>query len=147
MSHSDKPVQSTFNQPLGGNDMPRFAGPGTMMRLPSAATAEGLDACFVGIPMDIGASHRAGTRFGPRQIRAESTMIRPYNMWSRISPFDHMQVADIGDIATNTFDLKESVRLIEEAYDEILEHDTVPLGLGGDHTLALPVLRLSLIHI
>ena len=73
-------MTSTHNQPLGGNDMPRFGGPGTMMRLPSADTAEGLDACFVGIPLDIGASNRSGTRYGPRQIRAESVMIRPYNM-------------------------------------------------------------------
>ena len=59
MSNSEE-----FNQPLGGNDMPRFAGPGTMMRLPSQPTAEGLDACFIGVPFDIGASNRSGTRFG-----------------------------------------------------------------------------------
>ncbi len=130
-----------YNQPLGGNDMPRFAGPGTMMRLPAAQSAAGLDACFVGIPMDIGTSHRAGTRFGPRQIRAESVMIRPYNMWSRISPFDHIQIADVGDIATNPFDLKKSVALIEQTYTELLKHPVIPLGLGGDHTLTLPILR------
>jgi guanidinobutyrase len=128
-------------QPMSGNDMPRFAGPGTMMRLPAADTAAGLDAAFVGIPMDIGASHRSGTRFGPRQIRAESTMLRPYNMWTKASPFDRMQVADLGDIATNPFDLLDSVARIEAAYDEILGHGTIPLGLGGDHTLALPCLR------
>ena len=61
-----------LNQPLGGNKMPRFGGPATMMRLPARPTAEGLDACFVGVPMDIGTSNRAGARFGPRQIRAES---------------------------------------------------------------------------
>nr|WP_222181987.1 agmatinase [Geminicoccus harenae] len=131
----------TFNQPLGGNEMPRFAGPGTMMRLPAAASAEGLDACFVGIPMDIGASHRAGTRFGPRQIRQESTMIRPYNMATRAAPFDSLQVADIGDIPTNTFDLKKSVEIIEAHYDEILATGCIPLGLGGDHTLVYPILR------
>src|SRR5262249_49370819 len=60
----------TLNQPLGGNQMPRFGGPATMMRLPSQTGTDGLDACFVGIPMDIGASNRAGTRYGPRQIRA-----------------------------------------------------------------------------
>ena len=129
------------NQPMSGNVMPRFAGPGTMMRLPAAATAAGLDAVFVGIPMDIGTSHRSGTRFGPRQIRAESTMLRPYNMWTKASPFDRMQVADIGDIATNPFDLLDSVARIEAAYDEILGHGAIPLGLGGDHTLSLPVLR------
>ena len=59
-------------QPLGGNEMPRFAGPGTMMRLPAHESAEGLDACFAGVPFDIGTSNRAGARHGPRQIRAES---------------------------------------------------------------------------
>lgn len=130
-----------FNQPLGGNDMPRFGGPATMMRLPAQETAEGLDVCFVGVPMDIGTSNRSGTRHGPRQIRAESCMLRPYNMATGAAPFDSFQVADIGDVATNTFDLKKSVELIEAAFDGILAHDCIPLTLGGDHTLTLPILR------
>ena len=146
---------SGFNQPLGGNEMPRFAGPATMMRLPSQASARELGACFVGVPIDIGASNRSGTRHGPRQIRAESCMIRPYNMATRAMPFDSFQVADLGDIAINTFDLKKSVGLIEKAYDGILADDCVPLTLGGDHTLTLPILRamkkkhgpVALIHV
>ncbi|MEM1050097.1 MAG: agmatinase [Pseudomonadota bacterium] len=130
-----------FNQPLGGNDMPRFAGPATMMRLPTQETAEGLDACFVGIPMDIGTSNRSGTRHGPRQIRAESCMLRPYNMGTGAAPFDSLQVADIGDMALNTFDLKKSVGLIEASMNDILVHDCIPLSLGGDHTLTYPVLK------
>ena len=130
-----------FNQPLGGNDMPRFGGPATMMRLPAQATAQGLDVCFVGVPMDIGSSNRSGTRHGPRQIRAESCMIRPYNMATRAKPFESLQVADIGDVAINTFDLKKTVGIIEKAYDGILAHGCVPLTLGGDHTLTLPILR------
>ena len=132
---------TSFNQPLGGNEMPRFGGPGTMMRLPAQATAEGLDACFVGVPMDIGTSNRSGTRFGPRQIRAESALIRPYNMATRAAPFDSLQVADIGDVATNPYDLKKSIDLITAAYDDILRHGCRPLTLGGDHTIALPILR------
>ena len=68
-------------------------------------------------------------------------MLRPYNMWTKVSPFDRMQVADIGDIATNPFDLLDSVARIEAAYNDILGHGAIPLGLGGDHTLSLPVLR------
>ena len=144
-----------FNQPLGGNTMPRFGGPATMMRLPTADSAAGLDACFVGIPMDIGASNRAGTRHGPRQIRDESRMIRPYNMATGAAPFARMQVADIGDVPINTFDLKKSVEIIERHYDEILSHDAIPLTLGGDHTLTWPILRamkkkhgpVALIHV
>ena len=131
----------TLNQPLGGNQMPRFGGPATMMRLPSQVGSEGLDACFVGIPMDIGASNRAGTRHGPRQIRAESCLIRPYNMATRAAPFDSLSVADIGDVAINTFNLEKSIGIIEAAYDEILSHNCIPITIGGDHTIALPILR------
>lgn len=128
-------------QPLGGNEMPRFAGPGTMMRLPAAADAVGLDACFIGIPLDVGTSNRPGTRFGPKQIRAESVMLRPYNMWTRAAPFDSLRIADIGDVPINTFDLKDAVRRIEMFYDSVLTHPVIPVTLGGDHTLTLPVLR------
>lgn len=85
-----------LNQPQSGNDMPRFAGIPTMMRLPVAENARGLDAAFVGIPLDIGTSNRSGTRYGPRQIRQESVMIRPYNMGSGAAPFERLQVADLG---------------------------------------------------
>jgi len=134
-------MKDSLNQPLGGNDMPRFGGPATMMRLPAAASATGLDACFVGVPFDIGTSNRPGTRFGPRSIRAESCLIRPYNMATRAAPFDSMQVADIGDVAVNTFNLPDSIQRIENAYQDILEHGCIPLTLGGDHTIALPILR------
>lgn len=135
--------------------MPRTGGPGTMMRLPTQSTAEGLDACFVGIPMDIGTSNRPGTRLGPRQIRDESRMIRPYNMATRAAPFDSLQVADIGDVPINLYDLKKSVDIITAHYTGILSHDVVPLTLGGDHTLTWPVLRaiaakhgpVALIHV
>ncbi len=130
-----------FNQPLGGNQMPRFGGPGTMMRLPAQETAEGLDVCFVGVPFDIGTSNRSGTRMGPRQIRAESCMVRPYNMATKAAPFDSLQVADIGDVAINTFNIFESIRIIEEAYDRILATGARPLTMGGDHTIPLPILR------
>jgi len=134
-------MSETFNQPLGGNKMPRFGGPATMMRLPSRPTAAGLDVAFVGVPLDTGTSNRSGARFGPRQIRAESCLLRPYNMATRAAPFDSLQVADIGDVAINTFNLQKSIGLIEAAYDEILSHDCIPLTMGGDHTIVLPILR------
>lgn len=144
-----------FNQPLGGNDMPRFGGTASMMRLPVQDSTKGLDACFVGVPVDIGTSNRAGARFGPRQIRAESALLRPYNMATRAAPFDSLQIADIGDVAINTYDLKKSVAIIERAYREIVTDGCRPLTMGGDHTIVWPILRalhakwghLGLVHI
>ena len=146
---------SAFNQPLGGNDMIRTGGPATFMRLPVQEGAEGLDACIIGIPMDIGTSNRPGTRLGPRQIRDESRMLRPFNMATGAAPFECMQVADIGDVPINTFDLKKSVDIITEYYKSVLLHDAIPLTLGGDHTLTWPILRamrdrfgpLALVHV
>lgn len=143
------------NQPLSGNDMPRFGGAATMMRLPSQPDAAGLDACFVGVPFDLGTSLRPGTRFGPRDIRANSVLIRPYLMATRAGPFERMQVADIGDVAVNPYNLDKSMAIIEREFDAILDHDCVPLTLGGDHTIVLPILRamqrkhgpVGLIHI
>jgi guanidinobutyrase len=130
-----------LNQPLGGNEMPRFGGLASMMRLPTQSSAQGLDACFVGVPFDVGTSNRSGARFGPRQIRAESCLLRPYNMATRAAPFDSLQVADLGDVPINTYNLQASIGIIESFYDDILAHACRPLTLGGDHTIALPILR------
>ena len=122
--------------------MPRFGGPATMMRLPSQPTAAGLDACFVGVPMDSGTSYRSGTRFGPRQIRQESALLRPCNVSTGQAPFSRMQVADIGDVPLNPYNLKEAVQDITAFYrEQVFAFDALPLSLGGDHTLTLPILR------
>ncbi|MEK0163855.1 agmatinase [Phaeobacter sp. JH20_36] len=130
-----------FNQPISGNDLARFSGPNTFMRLPQATSLEGLDVAILGVPMDIGTSWRSGTRFGPKQIRAESAMIRPYNMTSGAAPFDSLNIGDIGDLAINTFSLPDSLRIIQESYSAILSSDVTPVAMGGDHSITLPILR------
>ena len=135
-------MSKIHHQPLGGNEMPRFGGIATMMRLPLVESAAGLDVCFVGVPLDIGASNRSGTRYGPRQIRTESVFIRPYNMATRAAPFDSLSVADIGDVPINTFHLPKAVDITTAYFNEkILAHDVIPLTLGGDHTITIPILR------
>ena len=141
MNPSDPPVATRFNQPLGGDEVPRFAGIATMMRLPHQPTTDGLDACFVGVPFDLGTSNRSGARFGPRQVRSESVLLRPYNMATRAAPFDSLQVADIGDVATNAYNIVDSIERIEAAYDRIIANGCRPITIGGDHTIAWPILR------
>lgn len=148
-------MTTSFNQPLGGNEMPRFAGPGTMFRLPAHQSAQGLDIAIAGVPLDIGTSNRSGTRFGPREVRAESVLVRPYGMYTRAAPFDSFQVGDVGDVPLNTFNLLKSIDIIESYYDDLISHPAKPLTIGGDHTIALPILRalhkkhgpMALVHV
>jgi len=146
---------SEKNQPISGNALARFSGPNTFMRLPSANDLADLDVAVLGVPMDIGTSWRSGTRFGPKEVRAESAMLRPYNLQTGAAPFDSLQVADIGDLAINTFSLSDSMRIIAESYDAILKYDLIPMAIGGDHSITLPILRsiakrhgpVALVHI
>ena len=128
-------------QPLGGNSMPRFGGPATMMRLPARDTADGLDVAFYGVPFDIGTSNRTGARFGPRAIRAESSLLRPYHMATRAAPFDSLAIADVGDVALNTFNAPACVPIIRDFVAGVLASGAVPLGMGGDHTVTYPILQ------
>ena len=145
----------TYNQPLGGNQMPRFAGPGTIFRLPSQDDADGLDIAFIGVPLDIGTSNRSGSRFGPREIRGQSVLVRPYGMATGAAPFDSLQVADIGDVPVNTFDLAQSIDIIESYYRKVAEAGVKTISMGGDHTVTLPILRalshrygqMALVHV
>lgn len=127
--------------PISGNDLARFSGPQTFMRLPEYSSAKGLNVGFIGVPMDIGTSWRSGTRMGPKQLREQSAMIRPYNIQTRAAPFDALECGDLGDVPINTFSLSDTIRLITEFYDAQLKHDFIPMGLGGDHTMTLPILR------
>ena len=128
-------------QPLGGNEMPRFAGIATFMRLPATHEPADLDVVVVGVPFDIGTSNRPGARFGPRGIREESVLLRPYNMATRAAPFDSLRIDDTGDVATNPYNLADSVDRITAHYRSLLSHDVVTVTMGGDHTVVLPILR------
>ena len=131
-----------FNVPISGHDLPRAGGIATVFRLPLIQNDnyEGLDACFVGIPMDHGTSNRSGTRLGPRSIRNESVMIRNAHI-NGACPFESIQVADIGDVPIIPYNLPRSTDIITDFYRKLLKAGPIPLTLGGDHTLSWPILR------
>ncbi len=112
-----------------------------MFRLPVSDQPRDVDVGIVGVPLDIGTSNRVGARYGPRQIRSESVLVRPYGMATGAAPFDSFQVADLGDVALNAFSLEKSVAIIEAHYRELLQHELKTISLGGDHTVTLPILR------
>jgi guanidinobutyrase len=112
-----------------------------MFRLPVQQDTSGLDVALVGVPLDIGTSNRTGSRYGPREIRCESVLVRPYGMETRAAPFDSFQVADVGDVALNTYSLEKSIGIIEQHFDVLLGGGAKTVAMGGDHTITLPILR------
>ncbi|XP_052216555.1 guanidinobutyrase-like [Dreissena polymorpha] len=138
---SSSTAKMKFNEPLSGHDMPRAGGIASMMRLPIQHTSEGLDACFVGVPLDIGTSNRSGTRYGPRQIRCESSLLRRVNTATGACPFDSMQVADVGDVNLNLYHLPKACEDIRRHFLGLIRNGCVPLAMGGDHTMTYPILQ------
>ncbi|XP_068997488.1 guanidino acid hydrolase, mitochondrial isoform X2 [Embiotoca jacksoni] len=98
-----------YNVPPSAEFVARVSGIPTMAKLPHQETADGLDAAFVGVPIDTGTSNRPGARFGPRQIRVESALLRAYNSGTRAAPYESLMVADIGDVNVNVYDLKDTI--------------------------------------
>ncbi|WP_188587307.1 agmatinase [Gordonia jinhuaensis] len=122
-------------------ERPRYADPSTFARLPRLDQVSDADVHIVGLPFDTGVSYRPGARFGPGHIRASSKLLRPYNQSMDISPFANQQVADCGDLGINPFSITEAIDTIDTAVTGLGEHGATTLALGGDHTIALPMLR------
>jgi agmatinase len=136
--------------PVDATQVPRYAGEGTFARLPRLDQVElggQADVAIVGIPFDSGVSYRPGARFGPSHIRESSRLLRPYNPALQVPVFANQQVADAGDIAVNPFDINEAITAVERGARALLERAPFVLTLGGDHTIALPLLRaVSAVH-
>ncbi|BEL03639.1 agmatinase [Actinoplanes sichuanensis] len=121
--------------------VPRFAGPATFARLPRIDEVSDVDVAIIGVPFDAGVSYRPGARFGPTHVRESSRLLRPYNPAADVSPFASQQVVDAGDLAVNPFSLDEAITQVEAGARAMLERAGRLVSLGGDHTIALPLLR------
>lgn len=126
---------------VDGTAVPRFSGLATFARLPRLEDVGRADIAIVGAPFDTGVSYRPGARFGPAHIRESSRLLRPYNPAADVEPFDTQQVADAGDMSLNPFAIEEALHQAQEAAASLSEGNTRLVALGGDHTLALPMLR------
>jgi agmatinase len=129
--------------PVDASLVPRFAGPATFGRLPRLDQVERCAIAVVGVPFDSGTSYRPGARFGPTAIREASRLLRPYNPGLNVAPFALQQVADAGDIACNPFDIAEAIVSIERGATALAHQGCRLVALGGDHTIALPLLRVA----
>jgi agmatinase len=138
---TQRPERPATIGPVDATEVPRFAGPATFARLPRLDQVSSCDVAVVGVPFDAGVTYRPGARFGPAAVREASRLLRPYHPGLDVEPFAAQQVADAGDIACNPFDIEQAIASVEAGADELLGSGAKLLTIGGDHTIALPLLR------
>jgi agmatinase len=136
-----KQLLEPFPAPVDAFAYPRFAGLSTFMRLPHIPDPSRLDVALIGVPFDGGTSYRPGARFGPRHIRQQSALIRPYHPALEISPFDRLRVADFGDLSVNPLSIENTFEQISAGLKPVLGGGAIPVCVGGDHSILLPILR------
>lgn len=129
--------------PINAAMIPRYAGAGTYARLPRLDQVQSADIKIIGVPFDTGVSYRPGARFGSTHVRESSRLIRPYNPATDTSPFAQSQVVDAGDLAVNPFNINEAIETIENEALELTSDGSSLVTIGGDHTIALPLLRAA----
>lgn len=121
---------------------PRYAGIASFFRTPAVETLANLDIGLVGIPFDGGVTHRSGARHGPRAVREQTTLIRRYNPASQVAPFELARVADLGDAwLEQPYELTAALDEIQRFFDQVHAAGVLPLSVGGDHSVSLPILR------
>ncbi|MDA9613682.1 agmatinase [Pelagibacterales bacterium] len=129
-------------QPVSGKLVPRYAGPSTFARIPELRDVDSCDVAIIGVPFDAGTSYRPGARFGPQAVRQASRQLRTnYHPNYDVEPFKVQQVADAGDITCNPFNIDEAIKQIEDGATDLLNKVGSIVTIGGDHTIALPLLR------
>jgi len=128
-------------QPVDAVQVPRFAGLPSFMRLPVFSDPADVQIALIGVPWDGGTTNRAGARHGPREVRNQSSLMRKVHHVSQIAPYDLVRVGDLGDAPVNPIDLLDSLKQIEDFYRQIQQAGTVPLSVGGDHLVTLPIFR------
>jgi len=130
--------------PVAATEVPRYAGLGTFARLPQLGAVPDYDVAIVGIPFDGGTSFRPGARFGPSAVREASRLLRPgYHVELATTPVERLQFVDAGDIACTPYDNNKAVSQIQEQATNLVAKGKTVIAIGGDHTIALPMIRAT----
>ncbi len=134
---------------------PRYVGLPTFLRAPYNEDLQNTDVGIIGVPFDGGVTNRPGSRHGPREVRNQSTLIRMKNQSTGIAPHELCRVSDIGDAwVPSPFELVGSHLAIQQAFEQVHGHGIIPIAVGGDHSVTLPIFRaiakeapIGMIHI
>jgi arginase family enzyme len=141
MNKAPRKYKLPHPEPIDALTYPRFSGIATFMRLPHITQPEELDVALLGIPFDGGTTYRPGPRFGPRHVRQQSAIIRPWNPVLNVNPFAKYRIADYGDFSVNPLSIEDTFQRVEKQMAALLDAGARCVSVGGDHSLSLPLLR------
>ena len=126
---------------------PRHTGIASFFRAPIAENPAEADIALIGVPFDGGVTHRSGARHGPRAVREQSTLLRRINSATMAAPFETARVRDMGDCWLEfPYDLEQALEEIAAFYRDVHAAGAVPVSVGGDHSISLPILRGAAAH-
>lgn len=128
-------------QPLDSSVVPRYAQIATFLRAPRCDDLSKVDVGIFGVPTDQGLSFRTGTRHGPAAVREASRLIRRFHPYTHRSPFEALSVADLGDVSVHPYLLDQTLASTEGFVRSMTMASVLPIAVGGDHTVTLPVAR------
>lgn len=130
--------------PISGMELARYSGHATFMRLPYIPLEQAgrLDIAMFGLPWDGGTTTRNGSRYGPRQVRDMSTLLRSFHPTFKMNPYEVARIADIGDAPTNPIEFDKTLGMLEEFVGKVAATGAMPLAVGGDHFCSFPMLRV-----
>ena len=128
-------------KPITPQQLPKFAGIKTYMRLPHLRTSQGIDFAMVGVPWDGATSYRTGQRMAPDAIRRVSVTLRPYNPALDVGIFEYCSGVDYGDLTVVPGYIEDTYAKIETELYALVEAGVIPVMMGGDHSITLPELR------
>ena len=136
-----KPIK-TYTAMADPQARPRYTGIPTFFRAPATEDLAGTDIGVIGVPFDGGVTNRAGTRHGPREVRNQSSLMRTLNPATGSAPFGSLRVRDLGDCwIEEPYALATAHEEIEVYYRRVVAAGVMPLSVGGDHSISLPILR------
>ncbi|QYR21662.1 agmatinase family protein [Paenibacillus sp. sptzw28] len=124
-------------------ELPHWAGINTFLKLPyleDVNKVDEFDVAVLGVPFDIGTTYRSGTRFGPQAIRRISALYQTYNYEMGVDLREQLKICDLGDVFTIA-NIEKSFDQITKAVSHVMSKGTMPVILGGDHSIGYPCLR------
>lgn len=132
------------NYPIMSNPQaqPRYVGIPTFFRAPHTQDLSAVDIGLIGVPFDGGVTNRPGARHGPREVRNQSSLLRPINTATGAQPFGDLRIRDLGDCwIEDPYSLAGALSEIEAFYRQVVAAGVTPVTVGGDHSIAWPILR------